>query len=98
MPDDRRHESADLEDYEVLDGADTLNGAPAMTRWTGESSHRNTDQPGFDSARRPPNRGQESPWISSSPRRSRTSVSTTGGQVTPAGTRTRRKRTSPGCP
>ena len=28
MPDDRRHESADLEDYEVLDGADTLNGAP----------------------------------------------------------------------
>jgi len=28
MPDDRHHESADLEDYEVLDGADTLNGAP----------------------------------------------------------------------
>jgi hypothetical protein len=28
MPDDRRHESADLEDYEVLDGADTLNGTP----------------------------------------------------------------------
>jgi hypothetical protein len=24
MPDDRHHESADLEDYEVLDGADTL--------------------------------------------------------------------------
>jgi hypothetical protein len=28
MPDERRHESADLEDYEVLDGADTLDGAP----------------------------------------------------------------------
>jgi hypothetical protein len=28
MPDGRRHESADLEDYQVLDGADTLNGAP----------------------------------------------------------------------
>jgi Family of unknown function (DUF5709) len=28
MPDDRRHESADLGDYEVLDGTDTLNGAP----------------------------------------------------------------------
>jgi hypothetical protein len=28
MPDDRRYESADLEDYEVLDGADTLDGAP----------------------------------------------------------------------
>jgi hypothetical protein len=28
MPDDRRHESADLDDYEVLDGTDTLNGAP----------------------------------------------------------------------
>ena len=28
MPDDRRHESADLEDYQVLDGADTLSGAP----------------------------------------------------------------------
>jgi hypothetical protein len=26
--DDKRHESADLEDYEVLDGADTLNDAP----------------------------------------------------------------------
>jgi hypothetical protein len=28
VPDDKHHESADLEDYEVLDGADTLNGAP----------------------------------------------------------------------
>jgi hypothetical protein len=28
MPDETRHESADLEDYEVLDSADTLDGAP----------------------------------------------------------------------
>ncbi len=28
MPDERRHESADLEDYEVLDSTDTLDGAP----------------------------------------------------------------------
>jgi hypothetical protein len=28
MPDDRRHESADLEDYQVLDGTDTLDGPP----------------------------------------------------------------------
>ena len=28
MPDERRHESADLEDYEVLDGSDTLDGVP----------------------------------------------------------------------
>jgi hypothetical protein len=28
MADERRHESADLEDYEVLDGSDTLCGAP----------------------------------------------------------------------
>ncbi len=28
MPDDRRHESADLGDYEVLDASDTLDGAP----------------------------------------------------------------------
>jgi hypothetical protein len=28
MPDERRHESADLEDYQVLDASDTLNGAP----------------------------------------------------------------------
>lgn len=28
MPDQRRHESADLEDYEVLDATDTLDGAP----------------------------------------------------------------------
>jgi Family of unknown function (DUF5709) len=28
MPDERRHESADLEDYEVLDPADTLDGPP----------------------------------------------------------------------
>ncbi len=28
MPDERRHESADLEDYEVLDATDTLDGAP----------------------------------------------------------------------
>jgi hypothetical protein len=28
MPDERRHESADLEDYEVLDATDTLAGAP----------------------------------------------------------------------
>jgi Family of unknown function (DUF5709) len=28
MPDERRHESADLEDYEVLDANDTLDGAP----------------------------------------------------------------------
>jgi len=28
MPDERRHESADLADYEVLDGSDTLDGAP----------------------------------------------------------------------
>jgi hypothetical protein len=28
MPGERRHESADLEDYQVLDGTDTLDGAP----------------------------------------------------------------------
>ena len=28
MPDERRRESADLEDYQVLDGSDTLDGAP----------------------------------------------------------------------
>lgn len=28
MPDERRHESADLEDYQVLDSTDTLDGAP----------------------------------------------------------------------
>ncbi len=28
MPEERRHESARLGDYEVLDGSDTLNGAP----------------------------------------------------------------------
>ncbi len=28
MPDERRHESADLEDYEVLDASDTLDGVP----------------------------------------------------------------------
>jgi hypothetical protein len=28
MPDERRHESSDLEDYEVLDSSDTLDGAP----------------------------------------------------------------------
>jgi Family of unknown function (DUF5709) len=28
MPDERRHESADLEDYSVLDGSDTLDGEP----------------------------------------------------------------------
>ena len=28
MPDERRHESADLEDYEVLDASDTLDGDP----------------------------------------------------------------------
>jgi Family of unknown function (DUF5709) len=28
MPDKRRHESADLEDYQVLDSYDTLDGAP----------------------------------------------------------------------
>ncbi len=28
MPEERRHESSDLEDYEVLDSADTLAGAP----------------------------------------------------------------------
>src|SRR5215467_10851151 len=28
MPDEARHESADLEDYEVLDTSDTLTGAP----------------------------------------------------------------------
>ena len=28
MPDERRHESADLEDYEVLDASDTLDGSP----------------------------------------------------------------------
>ena len=28
MADERRHESADLEDYEVLDATDTLDGAP----------------------------------------------------------------------
>jgi Family of unknown function (DUF5709) len=29
MPEDRRHESADLQDYEVLDGSDTLQSRPA---------------------------------------------------------------------
>jgi Family of unknown function (DUF5709) len=29
MPSDSRHESADLQDYEVLDGSDTLQGRPA---------------------------------------------------------------------
>jgi hypothetical protein len=28
MPDERRHESADLEDCEVLDASDTLDGSP----------------------------------------------------------------------
>jgi hypothetical protein len=28
MPNERRHESADLQDYEVLDASDTLDGAP----------------------------------------------------------------------
>src|SRR5215472_3089420 len=28
MPDETRHESADLEDYEVLDASDTLDGEP----------------------------------------------------------------------
>src|SRR5215472_16576872 len=28
MPDETRHESQDLEDYEVLDSSDTLDGAP----------------------------------------------------------------------
>ena len=28
MPDERRHESADLEDYQVLDASDTLDGVP----------------------------------------------------------------------
>jgi Family of unknown function (DUF5709) len=28
MPDERRHESQDLEDYEILDSSDTLDGAP----------------------------------------------------------------------
>jgi hypothetical protein len=28
MPEERRHESADLEDFEVLDAGDTLDGAP----------------------------------------------------------------------
>ena len=28
MPEERRHESSDLEDYEVLDASDTLDGAP----------------------------------------------------------------------
>ena len=28
MPDERRHESADLEDYQVLDSSDALDGAP----------------------------------------------------------------------
>jgi Family of unknown function (DUF5709) len=28
MPDETQHESADLEDYQVLDASDTLNGAP----------------------------------------------------------------------
>jgi hypothetical protein len=28
MPDENQHESADLEDYEVLDSTDTLSGAP----------------------------------------------------------------------
>ena len=28
MADERRHESEDLEDYEVLDATDTLDGAP----------------------------------------------------------------------
>jgi hypothetical protein len=53
-----------------------------MTRWTEVWSPRNTGQPGCDSARRLTNRRRESPWISSSPRRSRTSVpTTTGGQI-----------------
>jgi hypothetical protein len=44
MPDSRKHESQDLEDYEVLDGSDTLDGDPgddpldrgvaAPDRWT----------------------------------------------------------------
>jgi Family of unknown function (DUF5709) len=28
MPEERRHESSDLEDYQVLDASDTLDGAP----------------------------------------------------------------------
>ena len=30
MPDETRHESADLEDYEVLDASDTLDAAPGV--------------------------------------------------------------------
>ena len=29
MPQDKRHESADLQDFEILDGSDTLQGRPA---------------------------------------------------------------------
>lgn len=90
MPDDRRRESADLGDYKVLDGTDTLNGAPGddpLDRGVVTPEH-------WSAAIR---YGPDEAWICSLPRRSRTSVATTGGPMTPAGTRTRRKRTSPGC-
>ena len=46
MSEDRRHESARLGDYEVLDGSDTLNGAPVTIRSTAEWSSRIGGRPG----------------------------------------------------
>jgi len=34
MPDETRHEAADLADYEVEDASDTLDGDPGMIRST----------------------------------------------------------------
>src|SRR5215472_10439963 len=52
MPDQRRPESADLTDYEVLDASDTLDGEPgddpldrgvaAPQRWSSASRHAST--------------------------------------------------------
>ena len=53
MPDETRHESADLEDYEVLDSSDTLDDAPGddpldrgvipPERWSAGHALRNTE-------------------------------------------------------
>src|SRR5262249_35023344 len=54
MPDERRHESADLEDYQVLDSTDTLDGPPGddpldrgvvtPDRWSAGGRYETTDE------------------------------------------------------
>ena len=76
MPDETRHESADLEDYSVQEPADSLTGEPGepgrRSRWTGESPRRSGGRPGSSSGPRPTSRPRASPSTSCSPRRSRT--------------------------